>query len=61
MIQEALITAEELAARLKVSRSTAYEMIRSGEIKAIQVGRRLRVPLASLDVWLATKVAEQPK
>lgn len=35
---------EELMPVLDIGRNTAYELIRSGQIKSIRVGRQLRVP-----------------
>ena len=47
---------------LGVSRSTAYELVRSGELESVQLRRRVVVPVAAIadrlritvpDVWLA--------
>lgn len=35
---------EELMPILGIGRNTAYELIRSGQIKSIRIGRQLRVP-----------------
>lgn len=35
---------EELMSILGIGRNTAYELIRSGQIKSIRVGRQFRVP-----------------
>lgn len=35
---------EELIPVLSVGRNTAYELVRSGQIRSIRVGRQLRVP-----------------
>ena len=35
---------EELMPILGVGRNTAYELVRSGQIRSIRVGRQLRVP-----------------
>ncbi|MEW6475334.1 MAG: single-stranded DNA-binding protein [Actinomycetota bacterium] len=40
---------EQAAALLGVSRGKAYECIRTGELKAVRVGRRLVVPAHALD------------
>lgn len=39
-----VLTVDEVAAFLRIGRSAAYEAVRRGEIPAIRVGRRLRVP-----------------
>ena len=40
------MTVEETATVFGISRSTAYEAARAGEIRTIRVGRRLLVPTA---------------
>ena len=35
---------EELMPILGVGRNTAYELVRSGQIRSIRIGRQLRVP-----------------
>jgi len=43
-----LITVEEAAARIRVGRSTLYELIRDGHIETVTVGRSRRVVPESL-------------
>jgi len=38
-----LYTAIEIAERMKVSRSFAYQLMRSGEITTVRIGRAIRV------------------
>jgi excisionase family DNA binding protein len=47
------LTVEEAAATLGVSRASAYEAVRRGEIPAIRIGRRVLVPRAALDRLLS--------
>ena len=35
---------EELMPILGIGRNTAYELVRSGQIRSIQIGRQLRIP-----------------
>lgn len=35
---------EELIPVLGIGRNTAYELVRSGQIRSIRIGRQLRVP-----------------
>ncbi len=35
---------EELIPILGIGRNTAYELVRSGQIRSIRIGRQLRVP-----------------
>lgn len=61
------LTVEQAAQVLGVGRSTAYELVRSGELKSIRLRRRIVVPVAHLaerlgvdraDIWSA--VDHQP-
>lgn len=56
------LTVTEAGMLLGVSRSTAYELVRSGELESVQLRRRVVVPVAVVaerlritvpDVWLA--------
>lgn len=44
MTAPAVLTVEEAARILRISRSAAYKAAASGEIPAVRVGRTLRVP-----------------
>ena len=44
---------EELMSILGIGRNTAYELIRSGQIKSIRVGRQFRVPKDAVLDFLA--------
>jgi excisionase family DNA binding protein len=44
----AALTIEEAASVLRISRGSAYEAARCGQLPAIRVGRTLRVPRARL-------------
>ena len=39
---------EELMPILGVGRNTAYELIRSGQIRSIRIGRQIRIPREAL-------------
>jgi excisionase family DNA binding protein len=43
------MTVEETAARLGISRPTAYEAVKTGSIPSIRIGRRVLVPIAALE------------
>jgi excisionase family DNA binding protein len=43
------LTVEEAGARLGISRTLAYELVRRGEIPSIRLGRRVLVPLQALN------------
>jgi excisionase family DNA binding protein len=40
---------EDAARLLNVGRSTAYDLIRSGRLRSVKIGRRRLVPLDALD------------
>jgi excisionase family DNA binding protein len=48
------VTVEEAGALLGVGRSTAYELVRSGEIPSIRLRRRIVVPIARFAAVLGT-------
>jgi excisionase family DNA binding protein len=43
-----LVPVEEAARRLSIGRTTVFELIRRGELKAVKVGRSRRVPAAAI-------------
>ena len=45
-------TVEETARLLRIGRSAAYEAVRRGQIPALRLGRRLRVPRRALEELL---------
>ena len=53
MEEKPVMTVEEAAQYLGVSRPTAYEAIHTGEIPHIRIGRRILVPKAALERKLA--------
>ncbi len=52
-IAREVLTVEEAARVLGISRYLAYEGVRSGEIPSLRVGRRIVVPRVALDRLLA--------
>ncbi|MDO9533523.1 MAG: helix-turn-helix domain-containing protein [Deltaproteobacteria bacterium] len=50
--QDQLLTPEEAAARLKISRLTIGDWFRSGKLKGVKVGRLWRVRESELEVFL---------
>jgi len=57
-VSPVFLTVEQVAKRLYVGRSTAYNMVNSGEIKCVHFGRLIRVPVSSLDEYLSGKLQE---
>lgn len=49
-----LLTVPEAARLLRISRNTAYELIRQGEIPAVRLGERIiRIPRFALEQWIS--------
>lgn len=59
VFQRATITVEEAARVLGISRGSAYEAVRRGDIPTIRIGRRLIVPVAALERMLASVGEEE--
>lgn len=49
-----LLTVGDVAAKLGIGRSKAYELVRSGSLRSVRIGRLRRVPVHSLDAFQAT-------
>ena len=50
--QRLLLRPEEVAAILGLGRSTIYELLRSGELSAVHIGRATRIPARDLHRWI---------
>lgn len=46
------MSVDEMAAAIGISRPKAYELVNSEGFPKIRVGRRIRIPVASLESWL---------
>jgi excisionase family DNA binding protein len=57
-----ILTADELAARLKVKKTFIYEKMRraglDGELPAMRVGKYLRFSWAAVSAWMRTQVVD---
>jgi excisionase family DNA binding protein len=47
-----LVTPEEAARRLSVGRTTIYELMASGQLQSVNIGRCRRVPVSSLSSFV---------
>ena len=54
-----LLDVKEAAARLKLGRTTVFELIKLGEIASVRIGRSRRIPAVELEAYVARLVAEQ--
>jgi len=53
MGDEVLVTVEEAARRLALSRSVVYALIGRGELGSLKIGSSRRVPVDALDAFVA--------
>lgn len=51
-ISSEILTIDELAAYLKISKSTLYKLVREGKIPSQKVGRHWRFKKTAIDRWL---------
>jgi len=51
--QDNVLTIDELAAYLKISKSTLYKLAQSGEVPGQKVGKHWRFRRDIIDQWLA--------
>jgi excisionase family DNA binding protein len=57
-MDELLLTVETAARRLSLSRSKTYQLIASGALRSVAVGRSRRVPVDALEAFVGALVAE---
>ncbi len=50
--QSMLMRVSEVAQELRLARSFVYELIQSGQLPAVRIGRSVRVPRAELEAWV---------
>ncbi len=55
-----VLTIGELAAYLKIPKSTLYKLVREGKIPAQKIGRHWRFPKWAIDHWLEETGANRP-
>jgi excisionase family DNA binding protein len=55
-----LLTVRDVEAELQLGRTRTYELLRSGEIPVIRIGRVLRVPRDALHRWINAKCLTSP-
>lgn len=52
-----VITVEEAATAMNVSKGSVYNLVRKGELKHIRIGKLIRIPIAALSKYLGYEVA----
>lgn len=57
-VERLALRPQEMARTLGVGRTTAYQMLRSGEIRSIRVGNAIIVPVREIESWLERQRAK---
>lgn len=52
-----LLTPEEVAERLSISRTKVFALLRAGDVPSVKIGNSRRVPTAALEAYVARLVA----
>lgn len=52
MIEDILYTPDEIAQKLKITKSTVYEMIKRGDLDAHRMGKHLRISKSQFEFYL---------
>ncbi|MFI0785362.1 helix-turn-helix domain-containing protein [Streptomyces lydicus] len=58
-MSNALLTVDQVAARLHVSRWTVYNLIRSRELTSFTIGRCRRISEAALDAYISLRTEQE--
>lgn len=58
-VPKVLLTVEEAAEAMGIGRTYVYELVMRREIRSVKLGRKRRIPLASLDEYVARQLQEE--
>ena len=50
-----VLKVEDLVPILSIGKNTAYELVRTGQIRSVRIGRTYRIPRESLEEYLRNK------
>ena len=53
-----ILTREEVMETLKIGKSTFYKLIHDGILKGFKEGNRYKVPLSSVEAYVATRMEQ---
>jgi excisionase family DNA binding protein len=59
MAERLLLTPEEAFNRLNIGRAKGFQMLASGDLPSIKIGRLRRIPADGLQAWVQRQVDEQ--
>jgi excisionase family DNA binding protein len=57
-VERTLLRPREIVQSTGLSRVTIYNLIASGELRSVRVGRAIRVPVQALKEWIERKSRE---
>lgn len=57
-MERVLLTAEEVADSLSIGRCKVYDLIRTGELQSIKIGRLRRIPVDSVHAFARRMLEE---
>lgn len=57
-MKEIILTREEVMEALKIGKSTFYKLIHDGVLKGFKEGNRYKVPLSSVEAYVATRMEQ---
>ena len=57
--QDTVLTIDQLAEYLKLSKSTLYHLARRGEVPGQKIGRHWRFHKAAIDKWLGQRAGKK--
>jgi excisionase family DNA binding protein len=60
-MDQILLRADEVARALRLGRSKVYEMMQTGELPVVRIGRSVRVARAALEDWVRANTSKQPE
>jgi excisionase family DNA binding protein len=52
-----LLTVKDVEAELQLGRTRTYELVRSGELPVVRIGRVVRIPRDALRQWIDERAA----
>ena len=55
-MEKALLKPAEVTQILSIGRSKVYELINTGELPSVRIGRCIRVPKSSLENWIKARI-----
>jgi excisionase family DNA binding protein len=56
-----LLTVEEAGKAMQAGRSTMYELIKSGQIESVKIGRIRRIPVDAVQTYVTSLRQEQAR